>query len=356
MLTLHSVTQLVRTALKWGLIGFAVLVLLYVGIKIGSAIRNRVSPKASVAPTVTFGKLPSSIFPETIATQQFTYTIDTLSGKLPAFPDRISVYPIKQNKPTLLSLTRAKDKVAGIGFTSSSGAVLPEKKISETLYSWNSTSGIPRTLEMDIISYNFTLVSDFLSDNDVLNKQRVPTREQAKETATEFFNAIDTLPADINQEKTRAEYLTISNKSLVAASSLASAHVVRVDFFQNNIDNVPVVYPHPPFSTINVLLASGVRNPVIVEAHYLHQEIDTSKKDATYPIISASQAFEELKTGKAYIASYFGSSSAIALKDIYVGYYLSNNEQPYAYPVVVFEGDNGFVAYVSLIEDQWFGE
>jgi hypothetical protein len=207
---------------------------------------------------------------------------------------------------------------------------------------------------MDIVTNDFRLTSSFMTDEQVLSGQYVPGEETAKEEAEDFFNTIDTIPPDIDLEKTKIEYFTISNGTLSNAASRANAQLARVDLYQKAIEKIPVVYPKPPYSTMYVLLGTGRNDPIVVEAAYLHQAIDTGKKDATYPIKTSQEAFEELQRGKAHIISYFGSSSSISLKNVYVGYYLSDKQQQYAYPVVVFEGDSGFVAYVSLIENQWF--
>ena len=70
---------------------------------------------------------------------------------------------------------------------------------------------------------------------------------------------------------------------------------------------VPILYPHPPYSTMNFLIASGSQNQIeVVEAHFVHKDIQipTDTTIATYPIITAQEAFDELKSGKGYIAAF----------------------------------------------------
>ena len=41
------------------------------------------------------------------------------------------------------------------------------------------------------------------------------------------------------------------------------------------------------------------------------------------------------------------------IKKIYLAYYLSEQRQNYLMPIVIFEGNNNFYAYVQAVQDEW---
>ena len=117
---------------------------------------------------------------------------------------------------------------------------------------------------------------------------------------------------------------------------------------------MPILYPHPPYSTMSLWIAVGQAGPQVVTANFTHQTINTTPEtEATYPIKTAEEAFEELKNGKAFIASYNGSATDIAITNVFLTYYLGEQPQEYLMPLIVFQGDNGFLAYISAVRDEW---
>lgn len=116
---------------------------------------------------------------------------------------------------------------------------------------------------------------------------------------------------------------------------------------------IPVLYSHPPYSTMNFWVASGEQSLEVVEANFSHKTPIFSNEDtATYYIKTSREAFDELKNSKAYIASYAGSKTNVVINNIYLAYYLDETTQEYLMPIIVFEGDNGFSAYISAIKTE----
>ena len=100
-----------------------------------------------------------------------------------------------------------------------------------------------------------------------------------------------------------------------------------------------------------MILTGGRFDEEVLEAKFDHFAIKDSS--ATYPIKTADEAFFELQGQKAYIASYFGEENTVHLKNVLLGYYMSETEAEYLMPIVIFEGDNGFFAYISAVTDEW---
>ena len=89
----------------------------------------------------------------------------------------------------------------------------------------------------------------------------------------------------------------------------------------------------------------------VVDGGFFYQKI--LDESATYPIKTAEEAFEELKNGKGHIASHRGGDLNILIKKVYIGLYAEGRIQKYITPVIVFEGNNEFLGFVSAIKDEW---
>ncbi len=161
-------------------------------------------------------------------------------------------------------------------------------------------------------------------------------------------------PIDIDRSKTKVTYLTANQQKITAATSRSNANIAKVDFFQSNLEDLPIYYPNPAESLLQVLLTGGSFESKIIEATNTHTPV--SEVSATYPIISSEQAFEKLQKGEAnnvYLASYFGSTDIINIKNISLGYFIGSTNQAYVYPIIVFEGNDGFFGYVSAVNEDW---
>lgn len=350
MATLHKTTEFAKKILKLNAIAVISIIILLVVFRVGTQIKEYFFPTPLPPPTVKFGKLPAFKFPENAADPPaggFAYRLNTLSGQLPTLPTQTHVYKIVKPQPSLLALEKAKEQVAKIDFYSS------PTRIQDALYQWANQNTPSKKLLLDITSFNFSLSSDFLFDQDVFSAKNLPDENGAIEKAKNFFQNIN-FPQDIDNEKTKTTLLSIAGQELVPATSFSKAQIIRVDFFQKDIDSLSIYYPNPKNSIIYVLIAAGISQPQVVEAKFFHHNI--SEISATYPIKTAEEAFSELKNKKAYIASYFGSDANIAIKNISLGYYLEDKEQNYLLPIIVFEGNNGFFAYVEALRDEWIGK
>ena len=157
-------------------------------------------------------------------------------------------------------------------------------------------------------------------------------------------------PDDIDSTKTVTGLFSINSLNLVPATSISTAQIIRVDFFQKDLDGIPIAYSSPFGSSMRFLVAGGSQQAQVVEAHFAHSS--WSNDYATYPIKSSQQLFSELVQGKGNIIAYEGTSNNITITDAYLAYYVDNN-QKFFMPIVVFRGNNNFYAYLSAVNDQW---
>lgn len=348
MLSLSQVTFETRTILKWGAISLGFLLLIFLIFKIGGTIKEAIFPTPPPPPKVEFGKLEAPNFPKT-ADKKLSFSLDTATGNLPNFPTQIKVYKIKKNEPNLLALARAQDKVGRLGFE-----VRPAS-LSESIYQWIDDDVLGRILTMNIFSSNFNMFSSFLSDPsaETFNTQGF---ERGKSVAQDFLSSLELFPLDFDTAKTKVNLFSIKNYSLIPATSISSTQAVQVSFFQKKIDNRSIYYPRISTSPINVLLGVVNGELEVVEANSSYQT--PGGEFSTYPIKSSKESFEELKNGKAYIA-YIGSftkNDKVSIKNISLGYYIGEREQTYLLPIIIFEGNDGFYAYVWAVTDEWINK
>lgn len=353
MTTLAKVTSLTRRFLKWGAIIFGGIILLLILSGLGKNLKNRFFPPPPPAPTVAFGKLPPLQFPGNLTNQKLEFTLDTISGALPTLPSQISIYKLVKNEPSLLSLQKAKRRVGQVGFTTD------ETQLSSLVYQWKNPQN-SSLIKLNIVTNDFDLASDFYSQPEVLAAENLPNPEQAKEIAKNFLGDLGLFPSSLGMEDFKTTLFSIQDKKIIPSDSFSNAQIIRVDLFQKPINNFPFVYPQKNSSLINFLVAGNSnRERPIVEAHYFSREADLNNS-STYPLKTISAAFDELKNGtskQVYIASINNQNiTSISIKNVYLGYYLDRQSQDFLSPVFVFEGSNGFLAYVLAISPEWINE
>lgn len=388
-MTLHDTTELSKKAAIWGSIGLGGILLIVMFVKVGGFIHTLLFPPKIQPPNVAYGTLPSLIFPpSTVNGGPFTYKINTISGTLPQdFPDRLIIYPMIMSQPNYSDLSTTEQNVGNLQFQDVNGNALPAVPLGSTngsTYEWKETApgetGYQRTIIYNIVNQNFSMSSDYLTSLTALNTQNLGTQTTAVSTVQGFLSNVNNFPTDIDLTLTQSpdpsitytttpQLFSISAGQLNPTTSLSNAQIIRVDLYQKEIDysltagqdqdlthfqnfdmKLPILYPHPPYSTMNFLIASGQTSAEVVAANFNHQTINLQPTvQATYPIKTAQQAFIDLQNGKGYIAAYNGTDTQILITNVFLAYYLGTAQQNYLEPIVVFEGQNGFFAYVPAI-------
>lgn len=343
MATLNKAKKQTQTILKWGGIFLVLIFLFLVGIRFLTFVKDAITPPP--LPQTAFGKLPPISFPDH-QKENITYSLNTLSGFLPNFSDRARVYKIVAPQPTLLGLEKTREKVAQVDFISNG------VQISEDTYQWvDQEKSLQRKITINIFSGDFNLSSPYLVTPSLQTFSRTDEKEEIIEEAKSFLSSMSLLPSDIDEKKTKTTLFSIEGSALAPTSKISNTKIVKVDFFQKDVDSMPIYYENGITSTINLLLGKEKNILQVVDATYFHKDI--SQASSTYAIKSASQAFEELKKGKGYIAYKPEGIVEFTIKEVFLGYYTGKKEQEFLMPIVVFKGDNDFVGYVSAVRDEW---
>lgn len=351
MFTLSDASRDTKEILKWGGIFITILVVALLFVRLGFYIKDLLYPAPPPAPTVAFGKLQAQGFPANAVNKTFSYTNNTLTGTLPTLPDQVRVYRMKPIKPDLLAVNKYQEKVINVGFAAG------YTPVSDKVFEWkNNTNlgGIDRRIRVNIVNENFTITSPYMTDSAVLKAVNLPSVSRAKEIATDFLNGMGVMPSDVNLENIKTNLFSIQNNSLVTSTSLSNSQIIEVNFYQKDVNKLPVFYEKPNSSNISILVAGGDNLPQIVGASFIYQAV--ADDSSTYSIISSNQAFDKLKKGDGYIASYFGNNTNISITNVFLAYYIGSQAQDFLMPIVVFEGTDGFFAYVPAVKDEWINK
>ena len=324
-------------------ISLVIIFLLFIGIKLLTFIINSLTPAAP--PSASFGKLLPIPFPNQVK-ENLSYSLDTLTGFLPNFSDRAKVYRITSEPPTLLGLDKTREKVSEIGFKSDG------TQVAEDTYQWvDQGQSLQRKITMNIFSSDFNLSSPYLVTPSLLTFSGLDEKNSAIKIAETFLSDMSLSPKDIDQKKTKITSYSIERSMLIPTSKISNTKIVKVDFFQKDLDSLPIYYDKGTSSTIDFLIGKENKELKVVEARFFHKNI--SETASTYAIKTASEAFSELQKGKAYIANKPINTVEFTINKIFLGYYIGEDQQEFLMPVVVFEGNNDFVAYVSAVKDEW---
>lgn len=348
MLTLNQATGMTKKVATWAAIIIGTLITVIILFRIGVFLKNIIAPTPPAPPTVSYGILPVLQLPINLDNKNYSYTIDTVTGSLPKFPDRAKVFKIIPISTDLLALKKTGQEVAQTGFTNGPA------RVRGNIYQWTDpSSSIGRKINVDIFSSEFSVNSAFLNDPNVQNGKNLPSPNEAINLAQNFLSSMTILPSDI--KTTKPYYYSIRNSQLTPTSSVSDAQIIEVDLFQKDFNDLPIYYPKPYNSTMNIFIGGGETRPQILQAQYFHQEVST--ESATYPIKTPEEAFTELKDGKAYIANPAGlGKNEVPLQEISLAYYMSDKTQDYLMPIVVFKGSDGFIAYLSAVKDEWINK
>lgn len=314
----------------------------------GISIYKKIFPAPPPAPTVKYGKLGKIIFPNNGITAKLTYTLETADGNLPTnIPTQAKVYFMPKTSANLLSLDTAKSKAGALGFSGAS------EQVSETIYRFKHPL-FPSTLQMNIITETFSVSYDLAADKTPMDF-RPPIAEVASSNFTSFLSGADMLPDDLTGAVTH-EFLKVNNGQLVSAMSLSEANFVKINLFRKNYDDLPAMTGNPNQSNVWAII-SGASNEgqKIIACEYHYHAVDETQF-STYPIKTPAEAFSELQNGQAFIANLGlnKDSDNLKIRRIYLAYFDPDAISDYYQPIYVFEGDNGFVAYLPAVTADYY--
>jgi len=309
----------------------------------GKSIRDQIFPPVAPPATVAFGKLPEMDLLSGFRPQAISYSIDTVSGELPALQPMAKVFAVEQPKVQFGDLERAKKNAQRVGFT-----IEPEQ-ITPTKVKFTDPKNKQRTLTIETSTGNLVLESNWASDFKIITG-RIRDDHVGSNEAREFFLGFGISREEFPDQNLQTIKYRVDAGKLTEVPTISQANLIKVIFKRADLDKLPILPEKEDDATIWAL----VSNNEVVAASLVNTKI-LRFKFATYPLKGVTKAFEDLKAQKAvfnnqdFSKNYTGK---LAIKDISLGYIESKITAPYIQPVYLFKG-NDFVAYVPAVSDAW---
>ncbi len=350
MATLTETAYYARKYIRFGAIGLVTFIILRIIFTIIVQFIVVRLPPRPLLPNNAYGKLTAITFSQTASpAAQLTFSLQTIEGTVPTASSAARVYFMPKNRANLLSLSRAQSLVGRIGFTTTPG------QISKTFYRWVDLASPLRTIEMDIVSNQFSLKYLYPHDLTLFSERDIPDPIAARNEAVAFFQSLSINLGDIDTTGAKVQYLKLVGNELQPSTSQSQADGVQIDFFRKNYNGIPLVTDKPNVGNIQVILSGSRRSDRrILLAKYQYWPVDTSTT-AIYKLKTSKEAYDELLAGHAYIAQLPNDpkQTQIPITNVYVALYDGSQPQYFLQPVFVFIGEGGFVAYVPAVAPPW---
>ncbi len=349
MATLTEASIVARKGIRYGIYLLIFLIIARYAFQTAVSLYRRMFPPPPPAPTVKWGKLPELPFPEKEIPENISFKLETVDGNLPSLSKQARVYfmPAKSSSINVIDQAKARSKEMGFDYEG--------KPVVETIpnvYVFKRGNS-PSQLTMNIITGIFSISYDLNSDPTPLNSIP-PSPETAIKRALAFLKSGGIEQRDLIEDGARHQYLRVEEGKLVPAVSQSEANLVKVNLFRAPYEEIPSVSPKYPLEA-NVWFtlsgSGGVRNVIAGEYHYY--QID-EKKHSTYPLISSEDAWNKLKSGEGYISNIDSNDFEVVVRNIYLAYYDPGQYTEFYQPVIVFEGDNDFAAFVPAVTSEFY--
>lgn len=297
-----------------------------------------------LAPDVKYGVLPKVVFPNK-KFESKNFSAEMANDVLPSFPDQAKVYVITRSDSTFLALDEDTKTASALGFKGN------PIQTGDGIYQFKNTT-LNQTLTMNVLQNSFQMDYPYREDQTLYSPTEMPTKENAVNMAKSYLSSAYKLADDLANGETKVTYWKINYEGLTSVSSLSEANAIKVDFFRQDLDNLKVLSADIKSASVSVLLTgSQVEGKKIVQVFYKYAKIDR-ELFSTYPIKSATEAWNDLTAGN-YWPAEDTSSNKVVIRKMYLAYFEPVSLTNYLQPVYVFEGDNNFVAFVPAVAKKY---
>ncbi|MBU0999801.1 hypothetical protein KKE78_00185 [Patescibacteria group bacterium] len=344
-MTLTQTAAIVRKVIA---ISAAILVLgtaSLIGYKIWHAYYLSHLPPVEEKPNIEFGLLSPIIFPKSIVSpSNFSYSLDTTTGSLPKvgvdpdFEKITKVYFVTQTFTTFLSAERSTTLATNFGLT-----MLPEI-LSDTQYKYTDQN---KTLTVSLDTGNFS----YSSEATISAKTSLDSDSKLISDFKEMLDSLGVIKNDLKTGRAKIIFLKSAEGALVPTHIRSEAVAAQISLWPASIDKKPIFTADFDKSLVNaVVFGSADKLENYSSLDFIYYPIDTSTF-ATYPVKTTDSAFEDLKRGKGIVVIE-PKSPQVSITSVYLGYYLSEDYNPYLQPIFIFEGPD-FVAFIDAVSEEF---
>ena len=348
MASLTETAYVARKGIKFGVAGLiGVIVLWFVGTGFISW-WQATHPEPPPPPAVEFGLLEPIVWPKSGKTAE--YELQTPDGTTGRFTDRMKVFFVPEKKSSFADVDKATEIARKFDF------LFEPTQINSTTYRWTKQDPLPQAIEVNIVTHNFALKKQWSADPTLVTQKRFTSDKEQVMEAQNVLRSAQLLSPDLSGNE-RVSYWRSQGSKLISAVSLSEADFVRVDFYRKAWeekglgDKVTSSYsfmPMKPERGLAYVLLAGNNDTKkrVLEVDFQYHAVEYQTM-GTYPIKTSLEAFEELKAGSGYLASFEGKGSAV-IRRVSLGY-IDTVDNRYTMPIYIFTGDDQLVAMVSAV-------
>lgn len=348
MATLTETAYYTRRTINWLILAIILYFVLRIFWATLVGIFLVIFPPQAPPPNHRFGKLPAVVFPaQASPSAALKFQLQTISGSIPPASPSAAVFFMPKPAPNLLALSQTETFASNLGFDPTPTAE------TKSIYRFSDRVYPLRTLHYDIVSNNFSIKYNFALDTGLFIGATPPLTDVALAESKSFLQTYKLYNDDLSHGTTKVSFLKLVSDHWGSATSLSEADAVRIDFFRQNVNSMQVFTPNPNQGQVYVIYSgSQTQKKKMLEFSYTFWPIDY-QTFATYALKTSAQAWQELEGGGGFIASYPTTGNTAVVRQIYLAYYDSFDPQSYLQPIFVFQGDYGFLAYVSAVSPLW---
>jgi len=352
-MTLTRLSYLARKFLFWSIVGIITFYTLKFAFIKARDLYLSLNPPVPPPPEASFGKLPKLKFNNLQQKEDSKpeYVLDTKTGTLPSFPDRIDVYKLQMPQPEIYDEKDAKYIASSLGFTGSLN------KLALNRFEWKDNTD-SRNLFININTKEVKLGTDLDRLEELLTTGYVAPIEDAKTKAISLLSQRGLYTNDLQNAEVRTSYVVLNNGTLSEAASYIQANMVRVDLFKKIINSKETYYiynedPTKSYTVIYVVryLDDNVqRSNLIYPIFYYNNQNTLSDAKSMYGLLPIAKVWDFIKNGGGnfvylkknsddYYTKYESLDvSKMEVRSISIGYYETKEPQTFLQPIYVFSG------------------
>ncbi len=348
MATLTETAYYTRRTVNWLILAVILYFLLRIFGSMFVAIWLSFFPPKPPPPNHRFGKLPAIVFPpQASSSAALAFQLETIEGIVPKASESATVYFMPKQPANLLALPKTQDFAHRLDLDPT-----PIQE-SKNIYRFDDQELTLRKLRYDIVSGHFILRYAFEQDIGLFSDHAFSSADALVTESIGLLRGFNLLDEDLKVGTQKVTYLKLVGDKLVTTTSLSAADALRIDFFRKDIFGNRIFQPNPDEAPVAFIYSGSThRKKQLIQFAYNLWPIDFEAA-ATYAIKPTSQAWQELQSGEGYIARSPRTGTTVVIRNVYLGYYDSYDPQTYLQPIFVFEGDNGFLAYVPAVVREW---
>lgn len=298
-------------------------------------------------PTPIFGLLePLEFIEKRVVNPTIRFELNTQSGRLPGnIPEKLTVYTYVESGFSFSAGKDAQRDASVLGFTDADLT----SNLEGDVYTWRNAQ-FGSELEIIINTGELEKITN-LTNKGTLYPTGILTAQEAIKVAEELVTNLNRYEDELYIEGSKNVTLgKFVRGEILETSTALDAQIAKVDFTRK-IKTYPILGPDPTEGLMTVTLGMRGRGNVDflnVKANYW--EINPTS-NATYPIISVTEAWNAVSSGQGVIASVTSNDKSpfeeykplrverVLINKIYIAYYDSKKPQKYLQPIYVFEGN-----------------